>query len=102
MPSNGIVGLNFAVTDLREDGWNNAETSLEVMVRHIDYLAEHLGIVCVGLGTDFDGATIPQEIGDVTGLPKLIKALRTSSFDDSALRKLCYENWVRVLSKTWK
>jgi membrane dipeptidase len=100
--SKGIIGLNFAVTDLRDDGWNNADTSLEVMVRHIDYLAEHLGIDCVGLGTDFDGATIPQEIGDVTGLPKLIKALRKSGYDDSALRKLSYENWTRVLSKTWK
>lgn len=100
--SEGIVGLNFAVTDLREDGWNDANTSLDVMVRHIDYLVEHLGIECVGLGTDFDGATIPQEIGDVTGMPKLVAALREGGYDDAALRKLAYENWIRVLSKTWK
>jgi len=71
-------------------------------VRHIDYLVEHLGIDYVGLGTDFDGATIPQEIGDVTGMPKLIKALREGGYDEVALRKLAYENWVRVLKKTWK
>ena len=100
--SQGIVGLNFAVTDLRYDGWNEADTPLEVMVRHIDYLVEHLGIDCVGLGSDFDGATIPQEIGDVTGLPKLITALRESGYDDNTLRKFSYENWIRVLSKTWK
>ena len=100
--SEGIVGLNFAVTDLRNDGWNDADTPLDVVVRHIDYLVEHLGINCVGLGTDFDGATIPQEIRDVTGLPKLITALRESGYDDVALRKLAYENWVRVLGKTWK
>jgi membrane dipeptidase len=100
--SEGIVGLNFAVTDLREDGWNNADTPLDVMMRHIDYLVEHLGIDCVGLGTDFDGATIPQEIGDVTGLPKLITALRERGYDDAALRKLAFGNWVRVLGKTWK
>ena len=100
--SEGIVGLNFAVTDLRNDGWNDADTPLDVMVRHIDYLVEHLGIDCVGLGADFDGATIPQEIGDVTGLPKLITALHEHGYDDVALRKLAYENWVRVLGKTWK
>ena len=100
--SEGIVGLNFAVTDLREDGWNNQDTPLNVMVRHIDYLVEHLGIDCVGLGTDFDGATIPQEIGDVTGLPKLVATLRESGYDDMAMRKLAFENWVRVLGKTWK
>src|SRR5712692_8001263 len=100
--SEGIVGLNFAVTDLRNDGWNDADTPLNVMVRHIDYLVEHLGIDCVGLGTDFDGATIPQEIGDVAGLPKLITALRKHGYNDVSLRKLAYENWVRVLGKTWK
>ncbi len=100
--SGGIVGLNFAVTDLREDGWNNADTPLDVMVRHVDYLVEHLGIDCVGLGTDFDGATIPQEIGDVTGLPKLITALRKRGYDDAALRKIAFENWVLALNRTWK
>src|SRR5690348_952914 len=30
--SGGIVGLNFGVNDLREDGWNNADTPLDVMV----------------------------------------------------------------------
>ncbi len=99
--SEGMVGLNFAVTDLREDGRNNPDTSLDVMVSHLDYLVEHLGIDCVGLGSDFDGATIPREMGDVTGLPKLITALRQHGYDDAALRKLAYENWVRVLDKTW-
>ncbi len=100
--SGGIVGLNFAVTDLREDGWNDANTPINIMVRHIDYLVEHLGIDCVGLGTDFDGATIPQEIGDVTGIPRLVAALREGGYDDTALRKIAYENWIRVLNKTWK
>ena len=100
--SEGIVGLNFAVTDLRGDGRNNPDTPLDVMVRHLDYLVEHLGIDCVGLGSDFDGATIPREMEDVTGLPKLITALRQHGYNDAALRKLAYENWVRVLNKTWK
>jgi membrane dipeptidase len=99
--SEGIVGLNFAVTDLREDGRNNPDTSLDIMVRHLDYLVEHLGIDCVGFGSDFDGATIPREMGDVTGLPKLITALRRHGYDEAALRKLAYENWIRVLYKTW-
>lgn len=98
----GMVGLNFAVTDLREDGRNNPDTSLDVIVHHLDYLVERLGIDCVGLGSDFDGATIPREMGDVTGLPKLITALRQHGYNDAELRKLAYENWVRVLDKTWK
>jgi membrane dipeptidase len=99
--SQGIVGLNFAVSMLREDGHNDLDTPLEVMVRHIDYLVEHLGIDCVGFGSDFDGSKISHALGDVTGLPKLIAALAQHGYDEASLRKITHENWLRVLSKTW-
>jgi membrane dipeptidase len=99
--SDGMVGLNFHVGFLREDGGDDVDTPLGVMVRQIDYLVEHLGIDRVGFGSDFDGATMPLEIGDVSGLPKLVAALRAHGYDDAALRKLAHENWVRVLRKTW-
>lgn len=100
--SGGLVGLNFGVNDLREDGGRDANTPLEVLVRHIDYLVERLGIDGVALGTDFDGTTIPTEIGDATGMPKFLDLLRTHGYDDAALRKVGHENWLRVLAKTWK
>jgi membrane dipeptidase len=100
--SGGIVGLNFAVYDLREDADRNPDTPLDVMIRHIDHLVAHLGIDGVGLGTDFDGTAIPAAIGDAAGLPKLIDALRMHGYDEAALRKIGYENWVRVLQRTWK
>jgi membrane dipeptidase len=100
--SDGMVGLNFAVSFLREDGADNADTPLELMVRHIDYLVERLGIDRVGFGSDFDGAMVPQEIKDAAGLPNLIEALRKGGYDDESLRKITHENWLRVLRKTWK
>jgi membrane dipeptidase len=100
--SHGIVGLNFSVGDLRADGHNDPDIPLARIVDHIDYLVEQAGIDCVALGTDFDGTRVPLEIGDVTGLPKLIEALRKRGYDDEALQKLASENWMRVLRKTWK
>jgi membrane dipeptidase len=100
--SDGMVGLNFAVSNLREDSDNNADTPLDVMVYHIDYLVERLGLDHVGFGSDFDGAKVSQYIKDVSGLPNLISALRSHGYDDDALRKLTHENWIRVLEKTWK
>jgi membrane dipeptidase len=100
--SDGMVGLNFAVGFLREDGANDADTPIATMVSHIEYLVERLGPDRVGLGSDFDGATIPRELGDAAGLPKLLAALRARGYDDAALRKLAHENWLRVLRKTWK
>ncbi len=100
--SDGIVGLNFGVSMLREDGQNEADTPLDTLLRHIDYLVERLGIDRVGFGSDFDGVKIPQAIGDVAGLPKLIAALAEHGYDDVALRKIAHENWLRVLHKTWR
>lgn len=99
--SDGMVGLNFAAGFLRPDGKNDADIPLDMMVEHIDYLVEKLGVERVGFGSDFDGAKVPNEIGDVTGLPKLLAAMRRRGYDDDSLRKIAHENWVRVLRKTW-
>jgi membrane dipeptidase len=99
--SGGVVGVNFAVGFLREDGHNDAATPIAEIVRHIDYLVAHMGIDHVAFGSDFDGATIPAELGGVAGLPKLVQALRAAGYDDAALAKLTHENWLRVLAATW-
>jgi membrane dipeptidase len=99
--SGGMVGVNFAVSFLRRDGHNHADTPLATIVEHVDYLIEHLGVDGVGFGSDFDGATMPNELGDAAGLPRLIAALR-QRHDEATLRKLCTENWLRVLEATWR
>ena len=100
--SDGMVGVNFAVSFLRADGARNADTTLETVVRHFDYLIDRLGVDRVGFGSDFDGATIPYGIKDVSGLPNLVAVMRAHGYDDATLRKLGYENWLRVLRKTWR
>ncbi|HEY0752630.1 MAG TPA: dipeptidase [Ktedonobacteraceae bacterium] len=100
--SDGLVGLNFGVNDLREDAARDANTPLSVLVQHINSLVEHLGIDGVALGTDFDGTTIPNEIKDATGIPGFLDVLRTHGYDDAALRKIGHENWLRILERTWK
>ncbi len=101
--SEGMVGLIFEVANLRPDAHDDPNTPLEVLIRHFDYLVERVGIDSVGFGSDFDGGiTPPQEIGDVSGLPRLIAALREHGYDEAALRKLTHENWLRVLGKTWR
>lgn len=99
--SNGLVGLNFHVGFLRPDGERDPNTALDVMADHVDGLVERLGIDNVGLGSDFDGATMPEAIGDVTGLPALMETLRARGYDAAALRKIGHENWVAVLERTW-
>jgi len=96
----GMVGLNFATGFLREDGRMNADTGLDIMVRHIDSLLQALGEDGVGLGSDFDGAMIPAVIGDVAGLPRLIDALVARGFGRALIEKIAYRNWLSVLERT--
>jgi membrane dipeptidase len=98
----GIAGLNYATTMLRPDGLENADTPLSDMVRHIDHMVERMGIDCVALGSDFDGATIPAAIGDAAGSQALVEALRSAGYGEGDLAKLCRENWLRLLKTVWR
>jgi membrane dipeptidase len=98
--SEGVVGLNLCVNDIRADAHRNADTGLDTVVRHLVYLTERIGIDRVALGSDFDGATIPKAIGDASGLQRLIEALRAHGFDEASLNKIGFENWMQVLRTT--
>ena len=100
--SKGLVGVNFAVSFLRPDGRHDKNTPLDLIVQHAEYLLEHLGEDGVGFGSDFDGAMVPDELGDATGLPKLVQALRKRGHSQNLIEKLCFRNWLRVLGRTWK
>ena len=98
--SGGMVGLNFATVYLREDGRGSPEMGWEMLLRHTDYLIEHLGEDHVGLGSDFDGCTVPKPIGDVTGVPALFEQFRAHGYDDTLITKLARDNWLACLDRS--
>ncbi|MGL6211316.1 MAG: dipeptidase [Paracoccaceae bacterium] len=99
--SQGMVGLNFATCFLRPDGHESADMPLDPMLHHLDHLITALGEDHVGFGSDFDGATMPKDIKDVTGLPTLLDALKTHGYTDALLHKLAHQNWLSLLDRTW-
>lgn len=99
--SDGMVGLNFAVAFLREDGKMLPEVPLSQMLRHIDHLISILGEDRVGLGSDYDGAVVPKNLRRVSSLPKLRRAMQEHGYGESLIKKLCHKNWLRVLERTW-
>ncbi|WP_379062623.1 dipeptidase [Mesorhizobium sp. UC22_110] len=96
----GMVGLNFAREFLHPDGPDGKGTNLDTMLRHIDALLARLGEDGVGLGSDFDGAPIPEEIGDVSGLPRLLEALGRHGYGRELVEKIAWKNWVGTLERT--
>jgi membrane dipeptidase len=99
--SNGLVGVNFYVGFVREDGGDDPATPIARIVEHFTYLVEKMGVDHVGFGADMDGARIPTDVGDVAGLPRVLGALSAAGFDEPSLRKLAHENWLRVLGDSW-
>ena len=100
--STGVVGINFHVGFLHPEGSADADaTSLTAIADHLDYVADRIGIDHVALGSDFDGATMPSDLGDAAGLPKLMGELQRRGYDEAALIKIAHGNFIRVFRETW-
>jgi membrane dipeptidase len=97
--SGGLVGVNFGCQFLRLDGVKNPATGPEDVLRHLDHLLTRLGEDGVALGSDFDGAMMPEFISDASGLPKLVQAMLDAGYSAALVRKITWENWQGVLSR---
>jgi membrane dipeptidase len=71
------------------------------MLRHLDHLIAHLGEDRVGLGSDYDGAVMPERLTRCADLPKLREGMAAHGYGEAQIAKLCHGNWLRVLEKTW-
>jgi len=98
----GMAGVNFAVSFLREDGRQDSDTPIELVIDHIEHMLKQAGEDHVGFGSDFDGAMIPKSLGNAAGLQALVEAMRARGYAEPLIEKLCYRNWLRALERTWK
>ncbi|HEX4009051.1 MAG TPA: dipeptidase [Solirubrobacteraceae bacterium] len=99
--SGGMVGIVYVCQFLRGDFADDADTPLELIAQHAAYVAERIGVAHVGLGSDFDGGTIPAALGDVAGVPKVLDALREVGFTADEVAAIAWDNWRRVLDAWW-
>jgi membrane dipeptidase len=53
----------------------------------------------VGLGSDFDGADMPDGLEDCSKLPKITDALLRKGYSDGDVRKILGENTLRVMEQ---
>jgi membrane dipeptidase len=99
--SGGLVGIIFGCAFVREDMADDANTPLSVIAAHARYVADRIGVEHVALGSDFDGTTIPAELSDASGLPRLLQALSDVGFSERELEAIGWRNWRRVLAAWW-
>jgi membrane dipeptidase len=98
----GLVGIVYAPAFLRPDGKHDPSgTPLELIVRHARHVAERIGVEHVALGSDFDGTEVPDELGDVTGVPRLLEEFAKHGFSASEVEAIAWGNWRRTLARCW-
>jgi membrane dipeptidase len=74
----------------------------EKIVEHIDHAVKVAGADHVGLGSDFDGATMPLGMEDVSKLPKITEALLAKGYAQQDVTKILGGNILRVMEAVEK
>jgi membrane dipeptidase len=74
----------------------------EKIVEHIDHAVKVAGVDHVGLGSDFDGATMPLGMEDASKLPKLTDALLKKGYSEADIQKILGGNILRVMEAVEK
>jgi membrane dipeptidase len=76
--------------------------SWERIIEHIDHAVKLVGADHVGLGSDFDGANMPEGLEDASKLPRITEALLRKGYSESDVRKILGENTLRILEQAEK
>lgn len=67
------------------------------LVDHIDHIVKTVGIRHVGLGSDFDGATMPVDLEDISQVGKIIETLLSRGYQSDDIACILGGNNLRVL-----
>jgi membrane dipeptidase len=73
--------------------------SWERIIDHIDHAVKLVGADHVGLGSDFDGASMPEGMEDCSKLPKITEALLRKGYSEGDIRKILGENTLRMMEQ---
>ena len=82
-----------------EDSGVLPHVSWERIIDHIDHVVKLAGADHVGLGSDFDGADMPDGMEDASKLPKITEALMRKGYSDDDIRKILGLNTLRVMEQ---
>jgi membrane dipeptidase len=96
-----MLRIAGATRDAMEKGTLPA-VSWETIVEHIDHAVKVAGVDHVGLGSDFDGATMPIGMEDASQLPRLTTALLAKGYSTADVEKILGGNILRVMEQVEK
>ncbi|MFC4700299.1 dipeptidase [Glaciecola siphonariae] len=71
---------------------------LNMVLDHIDYVRDLVGIDYIGIGSDYDGVgdSLPVGLKDVSSFPNLVEGLLSRGYSEADIKKILNENVLRV------
>src|SRR5438093_10984498 len=75
------------------------KVSWEKIIEHIDHAVKAAGADHVGLGSDFDGATMPFGMEDASKMPRITDALLKKGYSNQDVEKILGGNILRVMEQ---
>ena len=102
--THGTIGINFGGIFLNpiKPGKHDSKLGFDIIKRHIDHIVSVSDIDTVAMGSDFDGAIMPDCVKDFTKYPDLFAYLLENGYSNQDIKKIAHENWLRVLKKSWE
>jgi membrane dipeptidase len=97
----GMVGLNLVTSFLRPDGKMLQDGAYDAILPHLEHMMSKAGEDHVGLGSDFDGGLMPQEIATAAGLDAFRALLDRAGYSAELRAKICHRNWINALERIW-
>jgi len=97
--SGGVVGLNFGTFFLNPDGGRQGAGALDHAIAHLAHMIELAGAAHVALGSDFDGAPMPEDLPDAAALPRLVARMAQAGVGRDTIAAICHGNWDRLLRR---
>jgi membrane dipeptidase len=77
---------------------NEIRAPFSLLIDHIEYIINLVGVDFVGLGSDFDGMIAPPlELDDVSTFPRITQAFVEKGYSEEAIIKILGANFLRVL-----
>jgi membrane dipeptidase len=90
---------DFNIKYAKQNPYPFADT--DMVLDHIDYVRDLVGIDYIGIGSDYDGVgdSLPTGLKDVSTFPNLVEGLLERGYSEADIKKILNENLLRVWRK---
>lgn len=84
----GLVGINFCQEFLNE----KSKANFDDIRRHVEYFLERDGEDILAFGSDFDGASILEDLNDIHKLENLYEFFLIKNYNEKVVNKIFFKN----------